>query len=407
MKIAEIQPAGLQAEIEPTLDSWVSPEEFFRSIRYVTLKLTSGCNLKCSYCNVEADVPSTPRMSIETFKRIADLYIPNSEGKEIGLEFHGGEPLILSDEWFEEAVGYAGALAKKHGKTMMHPMQTNGTKLTEERYRFLTDLGIMIGVSFDGTPEINDRYRMAGKQVEKAVKMIVNNKRGFGMIMVLSKANCYETGEIMEYFAGLGVPAFRINFLQPQGHGMDHTLLSGDEMYAGIKGIFDHMAKTECAVVEETVQTLVTRFVYGRSTKPALSCWELECQAGRTYCAINIEGDVFSCGTDLQKHQLGNIEYGFDSINTEETLCSLHHKDAWYARCFDCHAKRVCALGCPTSHANEPRYRDSECDYTRKFYAYLHQNPEKVYRVVKGLGRRYPDKFTAPSDRETAVSTTA
>src|SRR5204863_10013140 len=101
--------------------------QFFRTIRYVTLKVTNGCNLKCSYCNVEADVPSTPRLSMERFKRIADLLITNSTVPLVMLEFHGGEPLLLSDEWYEEAIGYCAALGKRHGKTVQHPMQTNGT----------------------------------------------------------------------------------------------------------------------------------------------------------------------------------------------------------------------------------------------------------------------------------------
>ncbi len=141
---------------------WVAPSEFFRTIRFVTLKVTNGCNLKCSYCNVEADLPSTPRLSIERFKQIAHLLIENSNAPFVGLEFHGGEPLLLDDEWFEEAVTYAAALGKKHGKVVQHPMQTNGTRLTEERLDLLLKLGIQIGISCDGSPEINDRHRMAG-----------------------------------------------------------------------------------------------------------------------------------------------------------------------------------------------------------------------------------------------------
>jgi len=396
---------GTESEAVFDRDTWLAPQDFFKPIQYVTLKITNGCNLKCSYCNVEADVPSTPRMSIEMFKKIADLYIPNSTGTDIGLEFHGGEPLILPDEWFVEAVNYAQALGKKHGKNITHPMQTNGTKLTPERYDFLTDLGIEIGVSFDGTPDINDTYRMAGKQVEKAIKMVISKRRGFGMILVLSRANCFKMYKIMKYFQTLGVPAFRINFLQPQGLGMEETLLNGDEMFAGIKGIFDHMAETECEIIEDTVRILTTKFVYGRGTgKPQLSCWELECQAGRTYCAIDLEGNVFSCGTDMQKHRLGHVEHGFDVDHSKETLCSLHHKDSWYTRCFDCNAKRICSLSCPTSHYNEPKYRDSECDYTRKFYTYMHENPEKVYSVIKGLKKHFPEDFISPAEREAALA---
>ena len=36
-------------------------ERFFERISVITMKLTLGCNLKCTYCNTETDSPSTPR----------------------------------------------------------------------------------------------------------------------------------------------------------------------------------------------------------------------------------------------------------------------------------------------------------------------------------------------------------
>lgn len=370
---------------------WVSPEEFFRTIRYVTLKVTNGCNLKCSYCNVEADLPNTPRLSIERYRRIADLLIENSKEPLLNLEFHGGEPLLLSDEWFEEAVGYAAALAKKHGKIVEHPMQTNGTRLTEARLDLLLKLGIRIGISCDGPPEINDRHRMAGKRVEQALKLLIERRVRVGVILVLSQSNCCEMWQVMEYFRGLGLPAFRVNFMQPQGLGLDHDLLTGREMFAGMKAVFDHMAETNCSVVEADMQMAVNRFVSGRYPRPQLSCWEHQCQAGRVYVAINVEGDVYSCGTDMFHHRLGHIDEGFAREHVGQTLCTLHHKDPWYIRCFNCAAKRICNQSCPTSDFNNINYRDAECEYTRLLYSYFVENADVVRRVYETIGKLHPE----------------
>ena len=388
--MAPLQLAGTQRSLRPEAQknsSWISPEEFFRTISYVTLKVTNGCNLKCSYCNVEADVPSTPRMSMEMFKHIADLLIKNSPAPRVGLEFHGGETLLLSDEWYEEATGYAAHLAKQCNKTVMHPMQTNGTRLTEARLEKLRSLGISIGISFDGTPEINDRHRMAGKKVEQTLKMLIRRRNSFGMILVLSQSNCKDMYQVMEYFRELGIPGFRINFMQPQGHGMDHSLLTGQEMFEGMKAVFEHMAATECSVMEAEVQMIVNRFVKGRLAKPQLSCWELQCQAGRTYVAANFLGDVYSCGTDMFHHRLGHVYDGFNKENISQTLCALHHKDPWYVRCFDCSARRICNQSCPTSDHNNLGYRDSACDYTKLLFNYLSENEATVRKVYDIIGR--------------------
>lgn len=370
---------------------WISPAEFFRTIRYVTLKVTNGCNLKCSYCNVEADLPSTPRLSMERYKQIARLLIENSREKMVALEFHGGEPLLLDDEWFKEAVGYAAALGRKHGKIVDHPMQTNGTRLTEERLELLLNLGIRIGISCDGPPEINDRHRMAGKRVEKALQLLVGWRAPFGLIVVLSHSNCFEMREVMEYFRGLGVPGFRVNFMQPQGLGTEQELLTRQEMFAGMRAIFDHMAETDCSVMEAGMQLAVNRFISGRDPRPRLSCWEHQCQAGRVYVAINVQGEVFSCGTDMFHHRLGHIDEGFHREHVGQTLCALHHKDPWYIRCFGCAAKRICNYSCPTSDSNNIKYRDAECEYTRLLYSYFVENAATVRRVYATIGRGNPE----------------
>ena len=388
------RPVNLRQAVRPEArkdTGWMSPEEFFRTIRYVTLKVTNGCNLKCSYCNVEADLPSTPRLSMERYRRIAELLIENSTASEVMLEFHGGEPLLLSDEWLTEAVGYAAALAKQHGKTVSHPMQTNGTRLTEERLDLLLKLGIRLGISFDGTPEINDRHRMAGKRVEQALKLLIRRGIPVGLILVLSQSNCFDMREVMDYFRQLGLRGFRVNFMQPQGLGLDHNLLTGTEMFTGMKAVFDHMAETDCSVMEADIQMAVNRFVSGRYAKPRLSCWEYQCQAGRIYVAMNIDGDIYSCGTDMFHHRLGHIDEGFSREHVGQTLCALHHKDPWYIRCFNCDAKCICNQSCPTSDSNNISYRDAECEYTRLLYQYFQENADTVRRVYDTIGQRNPE----------------
>jgi radical SAM protein with 4Fe4S-binding SPASM domain len=380
---------SLRPEAKKDAD-WQSPEDFFKTVRYVTMKITNGCNLKCNYCNVEADLPSTPKMSMERCNRISELLITNSRERQLSQEFHGGEPLLFPDEWFEEAIGYAQRLAKKHGKIVEHPMQTNGTRLSEQRLEKLLKLGVHIGISFDGPPHINDRHRMAGKRVEQTLRMLVEKRAPFGMILVLSPSNFRDMPEVMEYFRTLGVPGFRVNFMQPQGHGMDQNLLTGEEMFQGMKAVFDHMAATDCSVMEADMQLVVNRYVRGRLSNAPLSCWELQCQAGRAYCAINIHGDVYACGTDMFHHRLGHMDDGFAREHVKESLCSLHHKDPWYVRCFGCEARRICAQSCPTSDHNNLTYREAECDYTRRLFQYFKENDATVRRVFNTIGKKIP-----------------
>src|SRR5947209_835461 len=180
-------------------------EDFFQRISYVTLKLTNGCNLHCSYCNVEALTPQTPRMSMERFRQVARLLLVHSQSPSVGLEFHGGEPLLLPDEWFEEAVAYGNELAARHGKVVEFPLVTNGTLLTEERLLRLHRLGILFCLSVDGPPDINDVMRGGGAAVARAIELFRRHNVNFGVLTVLSRGNFQRMDAIMDWFASVGI----------------------------------------------------------------------------------------------------------------------------------------------------------------------------------------------------------
>src|SRR5262249_35111820 len=124
-------------------------ERFFERISVITMKLTLGCNLHCSYCNTETASPRTPKMSLDLWKQVARLLIENSKSRYVSIEFHGGEPLLLDDEWLVEAARYAFELGRKHSKEVHVPMVTNGTLLTAARVKMLKDLGVAICLSCD------------------------------------------------------------------------------------------------------------------------------------------------------------------------------------------------------------------------------------------------------------------
>jgi radical SAM protein with 4Fe4S-binding SPASM domain len=367
-------------------------EEFFQRIGYVTLKLTNGCNLHCSYCNVEALTPQTPKMSMDRFKQVARLLLQNSRQQSVGLEFHGGEPLLLPDEWFEEAAAYARALARQYHKQLEIPLVTNGTLLTEERLLRLNRLGIRFCLSVDGPPEINDRVRGSGHAVERAINLFREHRLNHGVLTVLSRGNYQHMGEVMDWFEAIGIRDFRLNFLQPQGRGNDEAeLLTGDEMFEGVRQVFDHMDRTEVAVRENETLLMVDRFLEGRDPRPHLSCWEFECQAGRIYVAVDHNGVIHACGTDLTNHPLGHVDQVLDLDHYHATLNRLHDKGDWVIRCFGCDAKRICRHSCSTSDYNSKDYREHECRFTKLFYRHLCQHPQRaqsVYAIDRARWRR-------------------
>lgn len=367
--------------------------EFFEKINNITLKVTPGCNLKCVYCNVEAATPKTPKMDIATFKQICDLAIENSKSPFVGLEFHGGEPLLLPDEWFAEAVPYAKAKAKKHNKYVDLPIMTNATMLTEKRLENLLPLGVRICMSCDGPPSINDELRGGGQRVKKAFEALRERKLSKGVITVLSQSNWNRMPEVMDWFADIGVNNFMINFLQPQGRGIASDLLSGEQMFAAMRDIFEHMESSGVAISEAEVASRMDRFVRGRDKPPRLACHELQCQAGKSYIAIDNVGTVHPCGSDVSQHKIGHLDSPFDPGQVDTVLAKLHDKGIWKTRCFGCNAKQICNHSCPTTDHNSNEFKEHDCLSTKLLWDFFCENSDRVHELHRIHERRRRDIF--------------
>jgi uncharacterized protein len=363
-------------------------ERFFERIAVITMKLTLGCNLKCTYCNTETASPQTPKMSLDLWKQVARLLIENSREQHVSIEFHGGEPLLLGDDFLLEAARYAFELGRKNGKRVQVPMVTNGTLLTAERIQRLKDVGVAICLSCDGPPEINDRMRGSGHAVFRAIRLLQEADYLRGVMTVMSTGNWDRMTEVMGWYADIGVRWFSINFQQPQGRGIDDVLLTDEQLLEGTRQVFEHMAHHRVAVFEQKLGQQIERFVEGR-VLGGQGCWEFECQAGRSYVAIDLHGRIHACGSDVSHHVLGQIQDGYiDRANYEDKLKRLHHKGDWVLRCFDCNARRICDHSCPTSDFNNLAYKEAECLATKKLWNYFCANKDRVREVYRIATRR-------------------
>jgi len=365
----------------------------FSKVNYITLKITQGCNLQCAYCNMEAEGVHSPKMSLEMFARIAETFFANTSSPHVGLEFHGGEPLIIGDDWLKMAVAIGNDLAHRYGKALVYKMQTNGVLLTGERLELLRSLGITFGISCDGPPDIHNRKRQSGAAVERAIRLARANGGDCSVLLVMSKSNFAEMFEIMDYFRLLGLRGFRFNFMQPQGWGAKEELLTAEEMFFGATECFRHMEETDCSVTEAHLQRLINRMVRGRRTPSPLGCWEHHCQAGRTYVAIDHSGAIYACGTDVTNHRLGHVDEPDQIDGARPVLARLHKKDAWHTKCFDCSARQICAHSCATSNYTDLTYRDNECSFTKQFYAFLLDRFDAVTQMHDRILSRQPSSM--------------
>ena len=143
------------------------------------IKISSRCNLNCSYCyeyNMGDDswksMPKT--MSIETMSKVMDRIKEHSlkhDFNNISISLHGGEPLLVGIDKFKDYISVIKSNLDGYRYTI--GMQTNATLIDQEFLNYFEENEIYVGLSYDGPPKVNDlnRYYHNGKGSSKDVEV--------------------------------------------------------------------------------------------------------------------------------------------------------------------------------------------------------------------------------------------
>lgn len=151
------------------------------------IKLTSICNLDCSYCYMfnlqDKTYEFVPKfMPIDTmllFLNKLEIYLEKKNAKNFTLVLHGGEPTLWPINNYRIFFSKIKELKKNYDIRIN--IQTNGYKLNYDLLDLLKENDVMLGISLDGPPEINDKYRVThtGKgsydKVISNVNKLINN----------------------------------------------------------------------------------------------------------------------------------------------------------------------------------------------------------------------------------------
>ena len=147
----------------------------------------SRCNLACEYCyynraDTIADVSGPRRMSDELLELFIRQYIEASEGPEVHIVWHGGEPAFAGLDFYRLAL----ELQKRYlpqGWSCRNNLQTNGVLLDDEWAAFIAEARFDVGLSIDGVEGLHDLYRKdyAGKGSHKNAVAAVRRLQAHGV----------------------------------------------------------------------------------------------------------------------------------------------------------------------------------------------------------------------------------
>ena len=131
----------------------------------VLLKVTSRCNINCSYCYVynhgDTSWQHMPKhMSIATvedvLRQLATLY--EDQRHPFAIVLHGGEPLLLPRDILALLLQ---GLADRLPAACSRAIQTNGMLIDDDLLELCVCTNTTLSVSLDGPSDVNDAFRIA------------------------------------------------------------------------------------------------------------------------------------------------------------------------------------------------------------------------------------------------------
>lgn len=136
----------------------------------IILKITERCNINCSYCYYfnggNSDFADKPvyiaASTVESVTRFLCDAIRTHQVKNVQIDLHGGEPLMLKKERFREMVKKfreeIGSLVN-----LRIALQTNAILVDDQWVDIIEEFQISAAVSIDGTKADNDTFRLDHK----------------------------------------------------------------------------------------------------------------------------------------------------------------------------------------------------------------------------------------------------
>lgn len=310
------------------------------TIRYLTLCLTTGCNLFCRYC-YHGDIEDAENMTEDVLYRAMKL-VESDEGDPVHIQMTGGEPALVPD-----LVKLAVRLARSAGRTCTIGIQTNGTGLTLDLADFFRAHEVQVGVSLDGPPQIHQKLRGCAALTMQGLMMLEERGIPFRVTTVVTAENVMSLDRLVLMLSG---------FRMARGIALDLLVLKGRAIKENkVKPAGIETLKSGIASMIRTLDTvnsmrdipislreldLLSRNI-NKSARPRIFCHA----ANGNSVAVHTDGRLFPCGQTL-----GQPEFQAGTVwePLPEKLGGLSGLKLESAACSACPVSGHCPGECPS-----------------------------------------------------------
>ena len=323
---------------------------------------TRRCNLHCSGCMARQDsTDDADEFTTEEAKRLVLDEIPRISSNA-AVAFSGGEHLLRPDAY--ELLEYAA------GKNLWSFVNTNGRLLLEgdavSRALRATDGKVIFVLPLNSVdPDINRASRDDDPAtVLQAAERCEKEGAPYFFIVTISKANLGTLDETIRFVRQKGVPLLRSPFV-PRGaaKGLPDQLFDAEDMKRIIHPALTSYALSYISFIPFFGSPGIMK-AGGRYLR--LRTDGVGCQAGRSFAAVNPEGDVAPCVHLLDSACVrGNVrsERLSEIVRNDSLFNALRERTELKGKCGRCRYRDTCG-GCRALayyHTGDPLGEDPTC----------------------------------------------
>jgi hypothetical protein len=208
---------------------------------------------------------------------------------DLGIQLHGGEPLILNPS-VELFASIARNALVPHPSSSIGTMAivTNGIVLDEDRAKSLVDAGFRVVLSVDGPQQVHDRHRVtqsgrgSHRQAMRGLAALRSVDPNPPVIAVISEPS--DVDLVVQFFIAEGLSRVKINPIRPEGRGAKirggaiatHMVALADAYFEAAMMLAAHnRSRPEQPLYEENIARLMTKVIAGETVPTAAAGWTL------------------------------------------------------------------------------------------------------------------------------------
>ena len=229
-----------------------------KPVRCVTLQVTDGCNLCCTYCyqTCKSHHFMDPELAKRFLTQLLDDRNPYMNSRNTGgiiLDLIGGEPLLAIDQIREITQWWLEELIRRDHPWLMRSrvsICSNGTLYRMPKVQaYLRDFAGLVSytVSVDGDQALHDACRVfpdGSGSYRLAVDAALDwHSRTGGVLstkMTIAPGNIEHTARAVEHMIGLGYRAIFLNCVFEEGWTLEHGRVLYRELRALADWLFDY-----------------------------------------------------------------------------------------------------------------------------------------------------------------------